>query len=146
MDKRTFPAVDKLAREAEQAAADTPDTLAELVCSIRAVIDTDPELYALVGALAEGIAVTITTRISEQKREATAAAALRLLYDRLRAGWGAVDRLPPYRLGVTRSMPSRIACTSRSICDCGTSCSASSSGRAPTWGLVPAVPITATCC
>ena len=49
------------------------------------MIDTHPEPCALAGALAEGIAVTITTRIPEPKREKTAAAAVRLLYDRLRA-------------------------------------------------------------
>lgn len=78
--------VAQLIAQAEQAATTQTDCLAELVRAIHAVIDTHLDPFALAGALVEGAAVTILTRVSTDRRPEVAAAAVRLLYDRLEAG------------------------------------------------------------
>ena len=86
MTERAFPAIADLIKQAEEAAANEPDHLPELIVAIRKMIEAYPDSYSLAGVLAEGVAVTICTRIPKERRAEVAAAAVRLLYDRLRAG------------------------------------------------------------
>ena len=84
MTERKFPAEDELARKATEAAAITPDHLAELLSVIRAVIDTHDNPWIVAGTFIEAAAVTLAIRIPDERRHEAALAAMKLLHDRLR--------------------------------------------------------------
>ena len=85
MTERTFPAITNLIQQLQQQNAQ-PDGLRELIAAIRKVIETHPDAHSLAGALVEGVAVTICTRVPEDQRAEVALACLQLLHDRLEAG------------------------------------------------------------
>ena len=84
MEKR-FEAVEDLLRQVETKAADEPDTLALLVALIKFVIRSDIDPYLLSGALIEGVASTLASRIPDDRKREVATQAIRLLHERLQA-------------------------------------------------------------
>ena len=80
-----FPAVARLIRQAERAAKGRADPEAILVAVIKLVIGSETDPYCVAGALIEGIATTIATKIPPEVRGEVAVEAVRLLRDRLRA-------------------------------------------------------------
>lgn len=83
-DKRPGdPAVRRLTDQAECAAAQAPDTLADLAATIKLALRDETDPYVLLGVLVEGIAQTLTTRIPAQRHDAALAALLVKLRERL---------------------------------------------------------------
>jgi hypothetical protein len=78
-------AVRKLSSQAAQAAAQTPDPLADLSLAIKAALQTDADPYVMLGVLLEGMTQTLITRIPPGRHHGTLSAALVLLRQRLAA-------------------------------------------------------------
>ncbi len=81
-DDRT-PELRALIETAEAAAAGAPDQVAEVVKATRRAIAGSADPYLLAGALVEGIAMTVASRVPEAKRGGVAIETVRLLRDRL---------------------------------------------------------------
>jgi hypothetical protein len=82
---RTSRAVRKLSSQAEQAAAQAPDPLADMSRAIRSALQGETDPYVMLGVLVEGVAQTMVTRIPPQRHNSTLAAALVTLGQRLAA-------------------------------------------------------------
>jgi hypothetical protein len=82
---RHFPRADRLIHQAERAAAEQCSYVEMLTALIRAAIDDEADPYLLVGAMVEGIAMTLAERVPQQKRHEMAGQTARLIGDRLRA-------------------------------------------------------------
>jgi hypothetical protein len=83
MPKRTFPVLDGLIRQAEQAAASKPDPV-QLVAEVTRLIgDMGADPYLLIGVLVEGAIHTLVTHIPPERRTDCAKALTKLLADRL---------------------------------------------------------------
>jgi hypothetical protein len=78
------PAMAQLSALAEQAAAAHPDLIAALADAIKGAVTSDADPYLLMGTLIEGETQTLST-IPPERQGDTAKAAVRLLFDRLRA-------------------------------------------------------------
>ncbi|HTW70390.1 MAG TPA: hypothetical protein VME47_10920 [Acetobacteraceae bacterium] len=92
---RTSRAVRTLSSQAEQAAAQAPDPLAELSRAIKIALQGETDPYVMLGVLVEGIAQTLVTRIPPGRHDSTLAAAMVTLRERLAdrgATPGASDR------------------------------------------------------
>jgi len=75
--------VRKLSSQAVQAAAQTPDKLAELSVAIKAALESEADPYVMLGVLLEGMTQTLIARIPPERHRGTLAAALVLLRQRL---------------------------------------------------------------
>ncbi|HVC63682.1 MAG TPA: hypothetical protein VND19_25360 [Acetobacteraceae bacterium] len=82
-------AVRTLSSQAEQAAAQAPDKLAELSVAIKIALQSEADPYVMLGVLLEGLTQTLITRIPPERHLGTLTAALVLLRQRL-ADRGAV--------------------------------------------------------
>lgn len=82
---RRFPRADRLIREVEKTAEEQLSYVEMLTALIRAAIDDEADPYLLIGAMVEGIAMTLAERVPRQKRHDLAAQTARLIGDRLRA-------------------------------------------------------------
>jgi hypothetical protein len=80
---RTSRAVRKLSSQAERAAAQAPDPLADLSRVIKIAMQGETDPYVMLGVLLEGIAQTLVTRIPPERHDSTLAAALVTLRQRL---------------------------------------------------------------
>lgn len=80
-----FRTIRKLSSQAEQAAAQAPDPLAELSVAIKAALQTQADPYVMLGVLLEGMTQTLITRIPPERHLGTLTAALVLLRQRLAA-------------------------------------------------------------
>lgn len=80
---RTSRAVRKLSSQAEQAAAQAPDPLADLSRTIKIALQGETDPYVMLGVLVEGMAQTLVTRIPPERHHSTLAAALVTLRQRL---------------------------------------------------------------
>jgi hypothetical protein len=86
--------VTTLSEQAEQAAAQTANPLADAIAAIKAAMKGDTDSYLLVGVLLEAIVQILTTDIPAERRPATELATLLMLEQRL-ARAGAVCGSPP---------------------------------------------------
>jgi len=77
--------VRRLSSQAEEAAAQVSDPLAELSLAIKAALQTDADPYVMLGVLLEGMTQTLITRIPPGRHHGTLSAALVLLRQRLAA-------------------------------------------------------------
>ena len=77
--------VRKLSTQAEQAAAEAPDTLAELSVAIKAALQSEADPYVMLGVLLEGMTQTLITRVPPERHLGTLTASLVLLRQRLAA-------------------------------------------------------------
>jgi hypothetical protein len=87
--------VRKLSSQAEQAAAQVPDKLAELSAAIKSTLQSEADPYVMLGVLLEGMTQTLITRIPPARHHSTLTAALVLLRRRLAdrgAAPGQLDR------------------------------------------------------
>jgi hypothetical protein len=75
--------VRKLSGQAEHAAAQAPDKLAELSVAIKVALQSEADPYVMLGVLLEGLTQTLVTRIPPQRHRGTLAAALVMLRQRL---------------------------------------------------------------
>ena len=83
MSRASNATVSALRAEAEKAAAETPNAIATAADAVKHAIRTEADPYVLAGALVEGIAMTVLTRIPEQKQRTVANDIMVLLYARL---------------------------------------------------------------
>jgi hypothetical protein len=77
--------VARLIRQAEGAARGESDPVAILVAVTKLVIKSDADPYCLAGAMIEGLATTIATKLPPERRGEVSVEAVRMLRDRLRA-------------------------------------------------------------
>ncbi len=77
--------VRRLSNQAEQAAAQAPDPLAELSVGIKAALRSEADPYVMLGVLLEGVTQTLITRVPPERHLGTLTAALVLLRQRLAA-------------------------------------------------------------
>jgi len=78
--------VRSLSNQAAQAAAQAPDTLADLSASIKAALHSEADPYVMLGVLLEGVTQTLIVRVPSERHRSTVAAALVMLRERLAAG------------------------------------------------------------
>lgn len=83
--------VRKLSKQASQAAALAPDTLAGLSVAIKLALQSEADPYVMLGVLLEGVTQALVTRIPPERHEVTLAAALVTLRERLAARGTAPD-------------------------------------------------------
>jgi hypothetical protein len=76
-------ALRRLSDQAERAAAQAPDTLADLSLSIKQALQNEADPYVLLGVLVEGVAQTLITRIPPERYDSTLVALLVKLRERL---------------------------------------------------------------
>ncbi len=76
-------AVRKLSGQAEQAASQVADPLAELSVAIKAALQSEADPYVMLGVLLEGMTQTLVTRVPPGRHHGTLSAALVLLRQRL---------------------------------------------------------------
>ena len=81
--------VRKLSSQAQQAAAQVPDPLAELSVAIKAALQSEADPYVMLGVLLEGMTQILVTRIPPGRHHGTLSAALVMLRQRLAAGGAA---------------------------------------------------------
>ncbi|MGA3399378.1 MAG: hypothetical protein ABSC95_09160 [Acetobacteraceae bacterium] len=72
-----------LSSQAEQAASQAPDPLAELSVAIKTALRSEADPYVMLGVLLEGMTQTLITRIPPERHLGTLTAALVLLRQRL---------------------------------------------------------------
>ena len=80
---RTSCAVRKLSSQAEQAAAQAPDPLADLSRAIKIALQGETDPYVMLGVLVEGTVQTLVLRIPPERHCSTVAAAMVTLRQRL---------------------------------------------------------------
>ena len=79
----TTSTVRKLSTQAQQAAAQAPDPLADLSAAIKAALLSEADPYVMLGVLLEGMTQTLVTRIPPGQHQGTLSAALVMLRERL---------------------------------------------------------------
>jgi hypothetical protein len=85
MPDRAFRAVDELIRRVERVAADRPDPIYILAQMISMIGESDADPYAVLGALIEGAAHTVTRHIPTERQADMAEALLERLAERFKA-------------------------------------------------------------
>jgi hypothetical protein len=75
--------VRRLTTQAERAAAQAPDTLADLSVAIKRALQSEADPYVMLGVLLEGVTQTLITRIPPERHGTTLAAAQVTLRERL---------------------------------------------------------------
>jgi hypothetical protein len=85
MPDQTFPAIDELIRQAERAAAVSPDQVRLVGELVRMVGDGGADPYLLIGVLLEGAVHTLAKHIPPEPQGETTEQLGRLLVERLRA-------------------------------------------------------------
>jgi hypothetical protein len=78
-------AIRALSSQAEAAASQAPDPLAELSAAIKAALQSDADPYVMLGVLLEGMTQTLVTRIPPGRHDGTLSAALVMLRQRIAA-------------------------------------------------------------
>jgi hypothetical protein len=85
MRHHSFPAIDDLIRQAERAAAATPDQVRLVAELVRLIGDRGVDPYLLIGALLEGVVHTLAKHVPPERQGESTEQLRRLLVERLRA-------------------------------------------------------------
>ena len=85
MHDRSFPAVDDLIRQVEQAVVTKPDQIRLVAELVKLIGDGGADPYTLIGVLLEGAVHTLATHIPPQRQRETTEQLGRILVERLKA-------------------------------------------------------------
>lgn len=88
-------AVSRLSEQAERAAAQAPDLLAELSSAIKSALASEADPYVMLGVLLEGATQTLLQRIPRERQLGTLTAALVMFSERLAARGAAPSQSDP---------------------------------------------------
>lgn len=91
MPDHPFRALDRLIQQANQLTDSKPDSMQMLAEMIRLVGADGCDPYLIIGVLVEAVAHTLANQIPAERRDKTALALMKLLWDRLQAS-GRSDR------------------------------------------------------